>query len=171
MIVVADSWRNACWRPGRWRVVSSRRASEHQCWSKAKITSLWHNFNISGCTYGCTFTKISVSACDPRSSSTVALLCLLLFWAVYWVELLFPCLLLRGAAWPPPLGAVAFFLFFSMVLPSFPSFGSFFPSLQLGCCLASSFCGSWCFATQHDGLGVGVLGCWVGCWGVRWFGG
>ena len=62
--------------------------------------------------------------------------------------LFFPCVLLGGAAWPPSLGAVAFFLFFSVVLPPFHSFGS------------------WCFATPHEGLGVGVLGVWVGCWVV-----
>ena len=39
------------------------------------------------------------------------------------------------------------------------------------CCLASSFFGSWCFATLPDGLGVGLLGGWVGCCGVRWLGG
>ena len=38
------------------------------------------------------------------------------------------------------------------------------------CCLASSFFGSWCSATPHDGLVVGLLGGWVACWGVRWFG-
>ena len=32
----------------------------------------------------------------------VVLLCLLLLWVVYWVGLLSPCLLLGGAAWPPP---------------------------------------------------------------------
>ena len=55
-----------------------------------------------------------------------------------------------------------FFLFFSVVLPSFPAFGLGFPFSSVGwCCLASSFFGSWCFATSHDGLGVGVLGSWV----------
>ena len=78
-VVVADSWRNAllATRKKTHPLVSSRRASEHQCLSEAKIPSLWHNFNISGCTYGCTFTSILVSAWDPRSS-TVVLLCLLL---------------------------------------------------------------------------------------------
>ena len=76
---------------------SSRRASEHQCLSEAKIPSLWHNFNIS------TFTSMLVSAWDPRSS-TVVLLCLLLLWVV-----------------------LRFSLFFSVVLPSFPSFGWCFP--------------------------------------------
>ena len=94
----------------------------------------------------------------------------LLLWAVFLVGLLFPCLLLGGAAWPPPLGAVAFFLFFSVVLPSFPSFGWVFPSLQLGGAAgtppslgrgALRVLGCW---------GVGVLGGWVGCSGVGRFG-
>ena len=83
--------------------------------------------------------------------------------------LLFPCLQLGGAAWPTSLGAVAFFLFLTVVLPSFPCFGWVFPSLQLGG-----------VAWPPPSLGRGalpphmmgwVLGCWVGCWGVGWFGG
>ena len=49
-----------------------------------------------------------------------------------------------------------------------------FPFSSVGwCCLASSFFGSWCFASPHDGLGVGLLGYWAvgsGVGVVRWFG-
>ena len=67
-----------------------------------------------------------------------------------------PCLLLRGVAWPPSLGAVAFFPLLSNGA-AFPSlFWVGFPFSSVGwCCLASSFFGSWCF----------------GCCGVKWFGG
>ena len=44
------------------------RASEHPCLSEARIPSLWHNFKVSGCTYGFTFPSISVSTWDPSSS-------------------------------------------------------------------------------------------------------
>ena len=61
---------------------------------------------------------------------------LLFLWVVFWVGLLFPSLLLGGAAWPPSLGGVASGpLFFCVVLPSFSSFGWWgcFPSpLLLG---------------------------------------
>ena len=59
------------------------------------------------------------------------------------MELLSPCLLLRGVAWPPLGGVLG---------------GATFPLSSVGWCLASSFIGSWCFATPHDGLGVGLLG-------------
>ena len=77
-----------------------------------------------------------------------------------------PCVLLRGVAWPPPLGAVAFFLFFSVVLPSFPSFGWVFPSLQLGGApWPPPSLGRGALPPHMMGWLLGVLGCWVGCWG------
>ena len=43
------------------RHMGGDRTSGHPCLSEAKILSLWHTFNISGCTCGSTFTSISVS--------------------------------------------------------------------------------------------------------------
>ena len=81
--------------------------------------------------------------------------------AVFLVGLLFPCLLLGGAAWSPSLGAVAFFLFLFSGAAFLSILWVSFPFVSVGwCCLASSFFGSWCFATPH-GLGVGLLGCWA----------
>ena len=76
----------------------------------------------------------------------VVLLCLFILWMVFWVGLLFPCLLLGGAAWPPSLSAVAFYtlllrgaaflLLLWVVLLS--------PLLLFGCCFASSSFGRCC---------------------------
>ena len=59
------------------------------------------------------------------SSSSVGRYCLTFsfFGWCFWVGLLFPSLLLGGAAWPPSLGGVALFpLSFCVVLPSFSPF-------------------------------------------------
>ena len=75
----------------------------------------------------------------------VVLLCLLLLRVVFWVGLLFPCLLLGGAAWhTPPLGGVVFPTFAFCRLPFPPLGGAAFTSSSVGwCCFASSFFG-WC---------------------------
>ena len=92
-------------------------------------------------------------------------------WCTGWSCFL-PCLLLGGAAWPPSLGAVAFFLFFSVVLPSFPSFRWVFPSLKLGGAAWPPPLGRGALPKNMMGW---VLGCWavgrlLGCQVVRWFG-
>ena len=76
------------------------RASAHPGLSETKIPSLWHNFNISGCKYGCTVTSISVSTRDPRSS-TVVQLCFpplggVLGGATFPLFLVFCCVVLLG---------------------------------------------------------------------------
>ena len=59
-----------------------------------------------------------------------------------------------------------------MVLPSFCFFGSVFPSLQLGgAAWPPPSLGRGALPPRMMGWVVGVLGGWVGCWGVRWFGG
>ena len=128
-----------------------------------------------------------MSARDPRSSTEV-LLCLFLLRVVYWVELpslssvAWCCLASFGrCSWwgyfslvfcwavSPGLllwGLVRFSSSFQWCCLPFPPLGGF-PFSSVGwCCLASSFFGSWCFATPHDGWGVGLLGCWVVGFGV-----
>ena len=92
------------------------------------------------------------------------LLCLFLLRVVYWLELLSPlssvgrCCLASFfgccCVFPLPFSGGAAFLSHLWVG---------FPFSSVGWCLASSFFGSWCFATPHDGLGVGLLGRVLGC--------
>ena len=75
------------------------------------------------------------------------------------------------------------FLFFSVVLPSFPSFGWVFPSLQLGgAAWPPPSLGRGALPPHTMGWVVGVLGgcvwrwclvveCWVGCWVAKRMGG
>ena len=85
------------------------RASEHPCLSEAKILSLWHNFNISGCTYGPREIQVPARWCCFASSS--------FGWCSGWGYF-------RGAAWPPSLLLLFFSLLFGgCCLPSPPSLG------------------------------------------------
>ena len=87
------------------------------------------------------------------------------FLPLLWVGLLFPRLLLGGAAWfPPPLGGVAFLLSFGVELLSFRSFewAAFHLSSDGWCCLVS-FSFAWCCPSSPP-FGkwcLSPLSCWV----------